>query len=286
MKKKWQQEETEKMKLTEKKDLLVTAVSTMKSVEAIGQTGHMTEIPVPGHGDFDLFVLCENIPDYEERQRCYARQQQLFTECSMEVCREDVHWGTGDILLVDGVDTMFMYFTVDSMKEYLEAVASGERLEPEGEFYPLGRLATMRSIHILYDRNGIMKQIQESLKKYPVQLRQKIIRIHFPAIWDGESIDRAIQRGDIIFNHRVFQTSLDHYIQTLYALNRTYFPSWKRTEQYIASFTIKPENCYERIREAVRLSAEPETIGSGYEVWRKLVDELQELVEEDSAREE
>ena len=87
--------------------------------------------------------------------------------------------GDRDILLVDGVETMFMYFTVDSMKEYLETVASGQRLEPEGEFYPLGRLATMRSIHILYDRNGIMKEMQENLKEYPGQLRQKIIKNHF-----------------------------------------------------------------------------------------------------------
>ncbi len=274
------------MKLTEKKDLLVNAVSTMKRVEAIGQTGNMTEIPVPRQGDFDLFVLCGVIPDYEERQSCYAGQRQLYTECNMEVCREDVHWGTGDILLVDGVETMFMYFTVDSMKEYLETVASGQRLEPEGEFYPLGRLATMRSIHILYDRNGIMKEMQESLKEYPGQLRQKIIKNHFPTIWDGESIDRAILRGDVIFNHRVFQASLDHYMQTLYALNRTYFPSWKRTEQYIASFRIKPENCYERIRKAIKLSAEPETIEACYEVWRKLVEELEKLVEENFVREE
>ena len=133
------------MKLTEKKDLLVNAVSTMKSVEAIGQTGNMTEIPVPGQGDFDLFVLCGVIPDYEERQSCYAGQRQLYTECNMEVCREDVHWGTGDILLVDGVETMFMYFTVDSMKEYLETVASGQRLEPEGEFYPLEKASTEQS---------------------------------------------------------------------------------------------------------------------------------------------
>ena len=76
------------MKLTEKKDLLVNAVSTMKSVEAIGQTGNMTEIPVPGQGDFDLFVLCGVIPDYEERQSCYAGQRQLYTECNMEVCRK------------------------------------------------------------------------------------------------------------------------------------------------------------------------------------------------------
>ena len=64
-------------------------------------------------------------------------------------------------------------------------------------------------------------------------------------------------------------------MQTLYALNRTYFPSWKRAEQYIASFRIKPENCYERIRKAIKLSAEPETIEACYEVWRKLVEELE-----------
>ena len=61
---------------------------------------------------------------------------------------------------------------------------------------------------------------------------------------------------------------------------------WKRTEQYIASFRIKPENCYKRISMAIKLSAEPETIEACYEVWRKLVEELEKLVGENFVRDE
>ena len=82
----------------------------MEGVEAIGQTGDPDEVPIPGFRDYDLFVLCSKIPSMEERISCYNRQEELFTELNMEVCKADIHWRTGDILLIDGVETMFMYF--------------------------------------------------------------------------------------------------------------------------------------------------------------------------------
>ena len=95
----------------------------------------------------------------------------FIRKCKLEVCREDVHWGPEIFLLVDGVETMFMYFTVDSnegvpgnCRQRTKAGAGRRILSVKGGF------ATMRSIHILYDRNGIMKEMQENLKEYPGQL--------------------------------------------------------------------------------------------------------------------
>ena len=85
--------------VAEKKDIFVKEVATMEGVEAIGQTGDPDEVPIPGFGDYDLFVLCSKIPSMEERISCYNRQEELFTELNMEVCKADIHWGTGDILL-------------------------------------------------------------------------------------------------------------------------------------------------------------------------------------------
>lgn len=270
--------------LLEKKNILVRETAGMEGVDAIGQTGEPDAVPVPGFGDFDLFVLCSRIPSREERISCYNRQSALFTKLDMEVCKDDIHWGTGDILLVDGVETMFMYFFTEDMKDYIDSVINGSRIAPEGEFYPLGRLATMSSINILVDKTGILEEIKTSLGEYPEPLREAVLNASFPWIWNEENVGRAVLRKDIVFNHHVFQHSMDCFLQTLYALNRTYFPGWKRTEQYVNSFSFKPRDCYCRMTKAISLSACSETIDESYRIWRELVEELQEIVKaEDSA---
>ena len=54
--------------LLEKKNIFVGETAGMgKGWEAIGQTREPDAVPVPGFGDFDLFVLCSRIPSREER---------------------------------------------------------------------------------------------------------------------------------------------------------------------------------------------------------------------------
>lgn len=267
-------------KKKKKKDIFVKEVATMEGVEAIGQTGDPDEVPIPGFGDYDLFVLCSKIPSMEERISCYNRQEELFTELNMEVCKADIHWGTGDILLIDGVETMFMYFLAEEMRDYINSVVDGSRISPEGEFYPLGRLSTMRNINVLVDKTGVLEAMKEELTEYPERLRKAVLDASYPYIWDEENVGRAVLRKDIVFNHHVFQHSLDLFLQTLYALNKVYFPSWKRTEQYIHSFPLKPRDCYSRMQKAIALSVCAETIEESYAIWRELVEELKEIVEE------
>ena len=122
--------------------------------------------------------------------------------------------------------------------------------------------------------------MKEELTEYPERLRKAVLNASYPYIWDEENVGRAVLRKDIVFNHHVFQHSLDLFLQTLYALNKVYFPSWKRIEQYIHSFPLKPRDCYSRMQKAIALSVCAETIEESYAIWRELVEELKEIVEE------
>ena len=61
---------------------------------------------------------------------------------------------------------------------------------------------------------------------------------------DEEDLGRAELRHEVLFYHQVVEAFLDHFLQALYAKNRRYFPSRKRTESAIAAFERKPQNCY------------------------------------------
>ena len=110
----------------------------------------------------------------------------------MEVCKADIHWGTGDILLIDGVETMFMYFLAEEMRDYINSVVDGSRISPEGEFYPLGRLSTMRNINVLVDKTGVLEAMKEELTEYPERLRKAVLNASYPYIWDEENVGLSL----------------------------------------------------------------------------------------------
>lgn len=263
---------------TEKIANLLQEVASLGSVKAIGQTGDINEVPKAGESDIDLFVFCDAIPDTETRRASYGKVNTLFEQCSMTVC-EGGDWGTGDVFSIDGVDTMLMYFTVEETLRYTEDVLAGNHLHCVGGFYPVGRLATLRNIHSRYDESSFLASVKERLAVYPDSLKEKMVNFHLGKAYDAEDFGRAIRRKDVLFYHQVFESALDHYLQAFFAANKTYFPSRKRTKQYIDGFVLKPENCYERLMEAIRLGSEPGGIEKSVEVWRGLVEELKGIIQ-------
>lgn len=261
------------MNIIDKKNALVSAVSELENVRSIGQTGDLNEIPKPGESDIDLFVLCDEIPDPDARRAAYGLREELFTECRIQVC-EGGPWGTGDVLIVDDVEVMFMYFTMREMRRYIDEVLDGKRLSNEGDFYPTGRVATVRNINVLYDERGDFQTLQDLTRTYPSALAKELFAYHAQRAIDEEDFGRALRRRDVLFYHQVLENALDHYLQALYALNRVYFPSRKRAEQHIGSFTLKPADCYGRLAQAVRKGADARTIGQSVEEWRTLLAEL------------
>lgn len=259
-----------------KKTKLVNAVSRLAAVKAIGQTGDINEIPQPGKVDIDLFVLCDKIPSETERRSAYDACRDAFSECQLTVCGGG-HWGTEDALVADGVGVFFMYFTVEEMRRYIGEVLAGRHLEPEDGFYPTGRLATVGSMNTLYDEGGTLAALKDIVREYPEALSRALFDHHFARIIDGEDIERAVSRGDVLFYHMVLEQSLDHFLQALYALNKMYFPSRKRTQQYLASFALIPRDCHARILRVVEDGSRSATITRSAEQWCEMAEELGKL---------
>jgi hypothetical protein len=191
---------------------------------------------------------------FEERKAVYDKYNTLYDECIMNVC-EGGDWGTGDIFIIDGVETMLMYFRTDETLEYINDVLEGKHLDSVKRFYPIGRCATLKDINVIYDESGALCAIKEKLLVYPDKLKEKMINFHLGRTKDEEGFGRSLLRKDVLFYHQVLEHAIDHYLQMLFAVNKTYFPSRKRTKQYIDSFELKPKDCYKRLLEVIRLGS-------------------------------
>ncbi len=250
-------------------------VALTKEIRAIGQTSDPNIIPKAGEADIDIFVLGDIIPGYEVRKAVYDKNSALFEECSMNVC-EGGEWGTGDVFIIDGVETMLMYFTIEETLNYVNEILEGKHLDSVKGFYPVGRCATLKNIYVIYDE-GVFSSLQEKLLVYPDVLKREMVRFHLGRTIDEEDFGRAVLRKDVLFYHQVLENAIDHYLQALYAVNETFFPSRKRTNKYIDSFKLKPENCYERLLNVVRLGSSPEGIEKSYTEWCSLVSDLESI---------
>jgi len=265
------------MEIKNKIAKLLDSVSSIEEIRAIGQTGEMNSASKAGESDIDIFLLGDKIPSSEERKVAYDKNSILFQQCVMNVC-EGGDWGTGDTFIIDGVETMLMYFRIDETLKYVDDILEGNHLDSIKGFYPVGRCATLKNINVIYDESGVFAALKEELLIYPDTLKKKMLDFHMSRINDEEDFGRALLRKDALFYHQVLEVSIDHYLQALYAANSTFFPSRKRTEQYIASFKLKPENCYGRLLKVIKLGSNPDDIAESYHEWCKLVDDLQSII--------
>lgn len=262
------------MNVMQTKDRLVGEISKCNEVKGIAQTGDINAILVPGKSDIDLFVLCTEIPEKKERERIYVSFAGEYSECTMNVCNGGM-WGYGDILVIDEIEVMPMYFTVKEMKEYLEETLQGKHLGMTGGFYPTGRLSSVETIHILYEEDSVWSEMKAMVKKYPPELFHKLFQYHISRVLNEEDLGRAILRKEVLFYHQVLENSLDHLLQALYALNHTYFPSRKRIEGYIRKFENKPEHCYDRLLRILELAAYSDTIEESVKELELLAGEIE-----------
>lgn len=255
---------------------LTEVLAGCDEVLGIGQTGDPNAPLIPGKSDIDLFVICRQVPQKEQREKLYGQLSGLFGSLEMEVCAGGV-WGWGDIFLVNGIDVMPMYFPVDEMTAYVEKVLSGNHLEKEGRFYPIGRLASIESLQVLYEKDRSWSRIQDAVKYPPAALFEKWYREEAFQMIDEEDLGRAELRCEVLFFHQVAEAFLDHFLQALYAKNRCYFPSRKRTREAIERFEKKPVNCYARLMNVLALGCRDHTVPQAVAEIRALANELRQL---------
>ncbi|MHB1316142.1 MAG: DUF4037 domain-containing protein [Christensenellales bacterium] len=252
----------------------VGAISAMKEVKSIGISGAKTNIQNPGEGDIDIFIYCDKIPALKKRQAVLNQWGNAIQEMKINTL-EGGHWGTGDYALINGVETWFMYFKVNDTLEEVESILNGDHPDRlDNYYYPVGRCAMFKQMNILSDKNGFLHSLQEMLSEYPEKLEKTQIQYHLNMLEDTEDLERAAARKDVLFYHFALDSAIDHFLQALFAMNKTYFPSRKRTLSFIRDFNKKPEKCDERLLEVIRLGVCSETINQSYILLRNLMKEL------------
>ena len=266
----------QEMDANEFKQKLVEVLTECDDILGIGQTGDLHAPLIAGNSDIDMFVICKNIPNRESRSLLYISLEGFYERLEMEVCSGGV-WGYGDIFYVNGIDVMPMYFSVTEMQEYIDEIMAGNHLEKEGRFYPIGRLASIETINVLWEKENAWTNIIQHVKTYPKALFEQWYASEVWRIIDEEDLGRAKLRHEVLFYHQVVEEFLDHFLQALYAKNRRYFPSRKRTENAIAGFEKKPDQCYARLLKVVRLGCNESTIDESLDELRRLGRELKEI---------
>lgn len=260
---------------------LISLVSSVEGVESVGQSGS-GKLPVADECDVDVFVFCSRIPEPEARRA--ALEPLAAAMGSVEIgALHSRHWGEGDCIDLLGMEVWLMYFDAEAQREYMEAVLRGEHPDKvDNYFYPTGRLATVSGMKALYDRNGWLQSAKERLRAYPDALARKLAAHHASMLGDTEDLERAILRDDTLFYHFALDLALDHFLQALFARNRAYFPSRKRSLEIARGFKVQPEGLAERLHAVLEKGGKPKTLRESFEEWAKLCDELQALVESDA----
>jgi hypothetical protein len=256
---------------------LVAGIAAQTAVRAVGISGGDRPYPQPGEADIDVFLYCTAVPS--PAQRLKALQAVAGPIKGIEIARiNGGPWGQGDRCLCAGVETWLLYFSEAEALAELEDILAGKYPGRLGEeYYPLGRLAMWRSMRALYDPDGFLTRLRDRLATYPEDLARTVLTHHLSALEDVENLERAVRRQDVFFYHHAFEIALDHFFQALFALNRTFFPSRKRSAEAIRQFTAKPTDCEARLRQAIAAAAQPETLGESYRIWQSLIIDLQSL---------
>ena len=263
--------------VSEKITVLIGALSGSGFIRAIGKTGG-NALPNDGYSDIDLFLFCDAIPALPERESILRSLPNAIEIVELGT-REHPYWGLVDSVLIGEQEVYLMYFSVDSFQKSVDSILRGERTErEENYFYPTGRLSSILGMHAFYDPNRFLADLKARIAVYPDALRSAILSRCMPKIDDEEDFMRAIRRQDVLFYHATLDLALDRFLQSLFALNRVYFPSRKRSLEFIQAFSVKPNDCEARLMQVVSFGANAEALAESYALWRVLCGELENLI--------
>lgn len=146
-------------------DTLISNISELSEVQSIGISGSKTSLPRAGEGDIDIFIYCDMIPNLEKRQAIINQLGNQIQESKINIF-EGGHWGIGDFVLVNGIETWLMYFTVNETLTDVESILNGEYPDKlDNYYYPIGRCAMLKNINVLCDKSNFLDDLK---KDYPI----------------------------------------------------------------------------------------------------------------------
>lgn len=157
-------------------------------------------------------------------------------------------WIVNDVCKID-----FLYRNLDQLARTVNDAQSGQWNHSFDQQPPFGfrSVTTLGEIHVckpLYDPDDVLGPLKRSVTVFPHALKTRIVQ---DTLWCAEfSFQHArgyADAGDIP-NTVGCMTRIFHYlVQTLFALNETYFMNDKRVLDEIETFAHKPQHFGERV---------------------------------------
>lgn len=177
----------------------------------------------------------------------------------------------------------FLYRNIDHVRRTIEEACRGITQhdydqQPTFGFYSVMYLAETNICLPLYDPQGLIAQMKEQVRIYPMALKTGIVK---GSLWLAEfsllfAQDFAM-KGDVYNTAGCLARVASNLTQTLFALNEHYFIRDKQVMETISSFAVKPENY------AARLNAILACPGGSAETLQTSVDAVRELWREAAA---
>lgn len=171
----------------------------------------------------------------------------------------------------------FLYKNIDQISKTIDNARNGvwensfEQQPPYG-FSSIIFLAETHSSLPLYDPEGVLKKLKESVKQYPKKLKQSVIQ---QSLWSAEftiwQAEGFATKNDTFNTVGCLTRAVKNIVTTLFAINEIYPMGDKRAINILEQAKIKPENFTSKINDILCCNKDTLT----YNVMR-----LKELFEE------
>ena len=147
----------------------------------------------------------------------------------------------------------FLYRNLDQVEQTIQEAQAGIMRhdfdqQPTFGFYSVIYLAETRICRPLYDPDGAIARLKESVAVYPPALKRKAVA---DSLWAVEftllHADTYAAKGDVYNTVGCLTRCATNLAQALFALNETYFLSDKRAMRAIGTFALQPDHYGERL---------------------------------------
>lgn len=197
--------------------------------------------------DVDLYVICQpEIAPRSERQKVLSALPGLET---LDLSTAQVGWSNDwcpqeDRLRVDGLAVEITYNRLDWLRTVISKVRQGHTSIPEMAFRPYTLLGLLENSIPLYDPDGVLASLYDSLRPYPPVLTTHLIEESLVILADSIAELKEYNRrgiGNRAFHFHVGR-ALDALELVLFAANEQYPPASKRVEQALEKLPNLPQD--------------------------------------------
>ena len=258
----------------------------------------------------NLFVLCEHIPSPETRRALYQKLAAKYEHLEMD-CKSELEFAAMDIFVLSHNRHIYIkpiYITPEDFGSFLDAALSGEMLEPQNGFYPIGFLSGIEHAEILCEKNGAWTSICERIQARPQVLFEKWYEKELADMKNADLKQAQAETKRILetrvgnlrledfvrfqatgFTSMIDQLSrvgvaekfLARYIRAVFALNECYgtqaSPKLESVEAELEGLGKKPLACVKRLQALEKLAEDPRTFGDVAREMASLISELEAL---------